>query len=162
MDDSPPHPEPVEGRAPNGASTPYVASSAPTGSVETSFQALRQNMRTIYQKARERSPSLGALLNSGCDIIKADDREAEIGFKFANHAQRASDKANLDSLRAILLEVTGQEMTVSCVHKEDVSDWKQREPSSRSPLVRAAQEMGARVLSPEPELRPEPVEGEQT
>jgi hypothetical protein len=118
------------------------------GLVAASLPDLRQNMRTIYHKARERSPALGALLNSGCDIIKADDQEVQIGFKWPNLAQRASDKANLEALRTILREVTGNEMTVSCIHVEDVSDWKQREPSTRSALVRAAQEMGARVLTP--------------
>ena len=128
-----------------GPSSPAPSSLAPT------YEALRQNMRAIYQKARERSPPLGALLNSGCDIIKVDDREAHFGFKFPNHAQRASERANLENLKAILLELTGQEMTIACLHSEDVADWKQREPTSRSSLVRAAQEMGARVLSPGPE-----------
>jgi DNA polymerase-3 subunit gamma/tau len=149
-----PHPEPVEGRAPNGltASAPPPPAPHPgPASVEPTYAALRQSMRVIYQKAREKSPPLGALLNSGCDIIKFDDREAHFGFKFPNHAQRASEKANLENLKAILLELTGVEMIIACLHIEDVTDWKQREPSSRSSLVRAAQEMGARVVSPRPE-----------
>jgi hypothetical protein len=45
-------------------------------------------------------------------------------------------------------------LSVVCVHEPGIEDWMQRERASRSPLVRAAQEMGARVLSPEPEELP--------
>jgi hypothetical protein len=124
---------------------------AEAGSVETG--ALRDNMRLVYQRARAKSPQLGALLNSGCDIIKADGQEVVIGFRFRNHADKASEKANLDILRAIVADLTGQDSRVTCRHEEGVSDWKQREVADRSPLVRAAQEMGARILTQDPEDR---------
>jgi hypothetical protein len=105
-------------------------------------------MRAIYGAARARSAPLGALLNSGCDIIDLDDREVTFGFRFPNHAAKASEKANLDALAAILLEVTGAELAVTCRQEENVTDWKAREGASRNPLVRAAQEMGARIITP--------------
>ncbi len=117
--------------------------------MELTLEALRRSMRLIYQKARARSPQLGALLNSGCDIMSVDDREVLFEFKYRIHADRAAAKANLDGLRSIILELTGREMIINCLYKEDVSDWKQRETASRSALVRAAQELGARVLPPE-------------
>jgi hypothetical protein len=108
-------------------------------------------MRTVYNRARAKSPQLGALLNSGCDIIEVDEREVRIGFRFANHAAKASEKQNLDALRSIILELTERELNIVCQHEGSVSDWKLRESASRSPLVRAAQEMGARVIPSEPE-----------
>jgi hypothetical protein len=115
---------------------------------------LRENMRRVYQRARAMSPTLGALLNSGCDIIKVDEREAIFGFRFPNHATKAAEKANLDMLTAVVAELTGIQLIVSCRHEEGLSGWQQRESGSRSPLVRAAQELGARVISDEPEDQP--------
>ena len=53
-------------------------------------------------------------------------------------------------MKAIVLDLTRQEIAVACRFEEGVTDWKQRESSGRSALVRAAQEMGARVLTPPP------------
>ena len=110
-------------------------------------------MRLIYQIARDRKQQLAALLNSGCDIIHVEDAEHKVrfGFKYLNLATKAAEKANLDELRSIVLQLTGREMDISCVHDPNVTDWKARESAGRSALVRAAQEMGARVLSPESE-----------
>jgi hypothetical protein len=132
-------------------STQAASLDVPAGSVEPTLIGLRQGMPIIAKKVRERSVPLAALLNSGCDIIKVDDREVVIGFKFAIHRDRVNQKANLDHIKAVLLELTGQPMTLTCIVAEDTSDWRAREPAARNSLVRAAQEMGARVLSPGPE-----------
>ena len=106
-------------------------------------------MRPIYEASRARLVPLGALINSGCDIIAADETSVTFGLKFPFHVQ------NIEKHRAVLTEVVssvlGRPVNVSAVHDPNVEDWKLRETASRSPLVRAAQEMGARVLSPEPE-----------
>jgi DNA polymerase-3 subunit gamma/tau len=129
-------------------SPPSIANSS-GGSAALTPAALRDNMRLIYQKARTASPTLGALLNSGCDIIKADEREVIFGFRFRNHATKASEKVNLDAIQAIFSELVGREVAVACRFEEGVTDWKQREAArgKDSPLVRAAQEMGARLIS---------------
>jgi len=108
-------------------------------------------MRLIYTRAREKSAPLGGLLNSGCDIIKADEQEVVFAFRYPVHASNAAKAANRDALKAIIFELTKRDVEIDCRHEEGVTDWKQRETATRSPLVRAAQEMGARVLSPEPE-----------
>ena len=108
-------------------------------------------MRSVYDRARAAGFQLGALLNSGCDIIEADESAIVIGFRHPIHASKASEKPNLDALAAIVSEVMGRPMSVRCVHHADVEAWTQREAGGRSALVRAAQEMGGRILSAEPE-----------
>jgi hypothetical protein len=135
----------------------------------------RKLMRPVYEAARARSVPLGALINGACDIIEASDDSVVFGFKYAFHAEKASGKPNLDALTEIVSGLMKRPVKVSCVHDARVDDWKSREPVSRSALVRAAQEMGARVIAAEPRVepvesprpepatgpRPEPVEGEQ-
>ncbi len=119
-----------------------------TGNGIVALSALRDSMRLVYTKARGVSSQLGALLNSGCDIIKADEQEVVFGFRHPVHAENALKPANREALRAIVLDLTRMDVAVDCRHEQGVTDWKQRESATRSPLVRAAQEMGARVVSP--------------
>jgi hypothetical protein len=65
------------------------------------------------------------------------------------HAEKAADKRNLETLTTIVSEVMGRTVSVRCVLDITVEPWNLRQ--SNSPLVRAAQEMGARVLQSEPE-----------
>jgi DNA polymerase-3 subunit gamma/tau len=125
-----------------------VASNGPAG---TGLVEVRAQMRPVYDRARAAGFQLGALLNSGCDIIEADESAIVIGFRHPIHASKASEKPNLDALAAIVSEVMGRPMSVRCVHNAEVEAWTQREAGSRSSLVRAAQEMGGRILSTEPE-----------
>jgi hypothetical protein len=106
-------------------------------------------MRPIYEAARSRLVPLGALINSGCDIIAADEASVTFGLKFPFHVQNI--EKHLPVLTEVVSSALGRPVTVRAVHDPNVEDWKLRETASRNPLVRAAQEMGARVLSPEPE-----------
>jgi hypothetical protein len=112
-------------------------------------------MRAVYEKARANGFQLGALLNSGCDIIEADESAIVIGFRHPIHADKASEKPNLDALAAIVSEVMGRPIAVSCVHQPTVEPWNNRTGVSRSSLVQAAQEMGGRILSPVEGREPE-------
>ena len=145
--------EPVEARGPEprseAPSTPQPVSVMTNGPVEATLEGARAQMRAVYDKARAAGFQLGAVLNGGCDIIEADESAIVIGFRHPIHAQKASEKPNLDALAAIVSEVMGRQMSVRCVHDANVEAWNQR--GSRSALVRAAQEMGGRILSPEPE-----------
>jgi DNA polymerase-3 subunit gamma/tau len=113
--------------------------------------AARQVLQAIYDEARRRSVPLGALLNSDCDIIGADGDAVVFGFRHLLHAEKAASKQNLETLSEVASRVLRRQVTVRCVHDSSVGSWRQREPASRSALVRAAQEMGARILSPGPE-----------
>jgi DNA polymerase-3 subunit gamma/tau len=172
---APARPEALEGRAdtgaiassseaagliPQGPSMPAAASLPPelepapvrvTSAVAPTLAAARDQMRPIYEKARAAGFQLGALLNSGCDIIEADESGIVLGFRYPIHANKASEKQNLDVLTAIVSEVMGRPLSVRCVESADVTAWTQRDSASRSPLVRAAQEMGARILTSDPE-----------
>lgn len=139
---------------PAAASLPPELEPAPvrvTSAVAPTLAAARDQMRPIYEKARAAGFQLGALLNSGCDIIEADESGIVLGFRYPIHANKASEKQNLDVLTAIVSEVMGRPLSVRCVESADVTAWTQRDSASRSPLVRAAQEMGARILTSDPE-----------
>jgi hypothetical protein len=125
--------------------------SAPVGA---SLEDALGQMRAVYERARASGFQLGALLNSGCDIIEAGESDIVIGFRHPIHANKASEKANLDALAAIISQVMGRPLSVRCVHSPTVEPWNQRAATSRSALVQAAQEMGGRILSPQPEDQP--------
>lgn len=111
-------------------------------------------MRAVYEKARASGFQLGALLNSGCDIIEAEESAIVIGFRHPIHADKASEKPNTDALTAIVSEVMGRPLSVRCVHEPSVEPWTQRGGAARSALVQAAQEMGGRILSSDSEDQP--------
>ena len=107
----------------------------------------------MYEAAKARSVPLGALVGAS-DIIEVDESTIVFGFRHSAHAAKATEERNLEMLTAVVAEVVGRPLSVRCTHDPNIEDWMQRERSSRSPLVRAAQEMGARILSPEPEDGP--------
>ncbi len=140
--------------APNGAPAPaesrdYVPYVSP-GPVEVSLRAARQRMRPVFDEAKHLSVPLGALLNGACDIIEFKEADMVLGFKYPVHAERASARNNIDVLNEVTSRVMGRPMTVRCVLDPSIEHWRLRENSNRSSLVRAAQEMGARVMSSEP------------
>jgi DNA polymerase-3 subunit gamma/tau len=150
----PPAPPPMARPDPE-APRPVVAA-VPGAPVAPNVAAARGQMRRLYDEVRAASPQLGGLLNSVCDIIAADEDELVIGFKFPVHAERAAAKTNLAVLSEVASRIFGRTVSVRCVQDEAVETWRQRDSASRSALVRAAQEMGAQVISStEPETGPE-------
>jgi hypothetical protein len=107
-------------------------------------------MRPMFEEAKAASVALGALLNGACDIIEFSETEMVLGFKYPAHAERAATRANVDLLTTIAGRVMGRPLSVRCVLDASIEHWRLRENSNRSALVRAAQEMGARVMSSEP------------
>ncbi len=154
---------PAEPRPREVIASPQAASPEPapepqpvrlaTGPVGASLEDARSQMRGIYERARASGFQLGALLNSGCDIIEADESAIVIGFRHPIHVNKASERPNLDALTAIVSEVMGRPLNVRFVHEPTVEPWSQR-GAGRSTLVQAAQEMGGRILSSGPEDQP--------
>jgi hypothetical protein len=107
-------------------------------------------MLPVWEQAKAASVPLGALLNGACDIIEFNESEMVLGFKYPVHAERAAQRANIDLLNDIASRVMGRPLTVRCVLDASIEHWRLRDNSNRSALVRAAQEMGARVMSSEP------------
>ena len=166
---APPAPPPVATEAPPPAETPAAkappeptpvvaerppeppARPAAAVAVSPTLAAAQERMRPIYERTRAAEVHVGALINSVCDIIEADESSVTFGFRYPAHARKILEPANLGVLAGVVAEVMGRKLSVSCVHDPNVESWKQRETTARSPLVRAAQEMGARVLESEPE-----------
>ena len=107
-------------------------------------------MRPVFDEAKSASVQLGALINGACDIIDFNESELVLGFKYPVHAERAAAAANVALLAEIVSRVMGRPLAVRCVLDASIEHWRLRENSNRSALVRAAQEMGARVVSSEP------------
>jgi DNA polymerase-3 subunit gamma/tau len=140
---------------PAASSEPEVSDPPPSGfnpqSVPTTdgspLESARAQMRPIFEKARAAGFQLGALLNSGCDVLEADDGSVTVGFRHGIHAAKASEQANAAGLSRVFSEILGRPITFHAREAPDVADWKQRETAARSSLVRAAQEMGARIIA---------------
>jgi DNA polymerase III subunit gamma/tau len=148
----PARPEALEGRA---SATLASSSSSATVSQPDSLllEQAREHMRSAYERARAAGlQQLGALLNSGCDIIEADESTLVLGFRHSNHVTMASKAQNLEALSEIFSDVMARAVGVRCVHDPHVEAWTLRDAPSSSPLVRAAQEMGGRILLSEPEV----------
>jgi DNA polymerase-3 subunit gamma/tau len=109
------------------------------------LEAARGQMQQIYYAAKARDARIGAFVNSACDIIEADDQIITFGFLHETIFGMVQQPQNLKVLAEVASEVLGREVTVKCVHDPAVQPWTRR--ASRSPLVRAAEQMGARVVS---------------
>ena len=102
----------------------------------------------IYQRARELHYRTGALLNSGCGIIQASEDEVVFGFRHAMHLDRMRGDGgeNLRALQQAIDAVLGAGRTVRCELAPDV---EVQRPPRGGHLVRAAEELGGRVLAGE-------------
>ena len=128
-----------------------AADSAPAngGAPAADLDQVRELMPRIYAAAREKEFHVGALLNGPCDIMGVNESEVTFVFRHPNHVQKIMEPQNHKVLVEAVRQVIGRPLTVRCVHDAEATSWKQREAAARSPLVRAAQEMGARVLPSE-------------
>jgi hypothetical protein len=102
-------------------------------------------MQQIYYAAKARDARVGAFVNSACDIIEADDQIVTLGFAHEAILKMAQQPQNLQVLAEVTSEVLGRSVKVQCVHDPNVEPWTKR--VARSPLVRAAEQMGAKVVS---------------
>ena len=150
---SSPRPAPAESnelKAPPEAPKPEY--STPVTSPVTASPSLasaRQFMQEIYDRTRAANVRVAALINSVCDIIDVDEAALTFGFRFDAHLIKATAPESMQLLTEIVSAVIGRPMTVKCVQDPAVESWRQRESANRNPLVRAAEEMGARMLSSE-------------
>jgi DNA polymerase-3 subunit gamma/tau len=133
-----------EAKAPPAArdNAPAANGAAASGSP---LDLARGHMQQIYYAAKARDARIGAFVNSACDIIEADDQIITFGFLHETIFGMVQQPQNLKVLAEVASEVLGREVTVKCVHDPAVQPWTRR--ASRSPLVRAAEQMGARVVS---------------
>jgi DNA polymerase-3 subunit gamma/tau len=103
------------------------------------------HMQRMFDAARARGVQFGAVINRTCAIIEETDEAITLGFVHEAIMKLALQPANLKVLVEAASEALGRHVDVHCVHQAGVTPWTLE--TSRSPLVRAAQEMGARVVS---------------
>ena len=146
--------QPAAGPPPRNRIEAWAADAADStpangGAPAIGLDQVRELMPRIYAAAREKEFHVGALLNGPCDIMGVSESEVTFVFRHPNHAQKIMEPQNHKVLVEAVSQVLGRPLTVRCVHDAEATSWKQREAAARSPLVRAAQEMGARVLPSE-------------
>jgi DNA polymerase III subunit gamma/tau len=139
-----PAPPPADDQKPSQGPASESPASSGTNGGGVDLARVRDALPRVYDAVRE--VHIRALLNSGCDIIEVGEDGITIGFRFPNHARKMQEPQNLKALADTISRVVGSPVNVRCVHDATVESWKQRQTATRSPLVRAAQEMGARVV----------------
>jgi len=146
-----PVPNPQTPRAPDTKAEPEKAAPArptsPSGGNGTAqgLAAAREQMQQLYYAAKARDARIGAFVNSACDVIEADDGMITLGFLHEAILKMVQQPQNLKVLCEVASEVMGRPVEVRCVLESHVEPWTKRFP--RSSLVRAAEQMGARVVS---------------
>ncbi|MBI4570357.1 MAG: hypothetical protein HY723_00265, partial [Chloroflexi bacterium] len=135
---TPPTPEPRANNA-NDKPAPKVE---PLGDGSPLLDEARARWPDIYRKARAESNTVGALLNSGCGIIQASEREVVFGFQHEIHLNKIQSDGgeHLRALQKVVDEVLGEGKTVRCVQDAEV---QVQRPPRGGHLVRAAEELAA-------------------
>jgi DNA polymerase-3 subunit gamma/tau len=134
----------------DGAEPAVAVAPLSTATGDVGLEEVRALWPEIYQRSREIEHTTGALLNSGCGIIDVSEREVVFGFRHQIHLDKmlADGANNVRALQQAIDEKLGSGRAVRCVLATDVD--VQRPAARGGHLVRAAQEMGARVLDEEP------------
>lgn len=113
------------------------------------LEAARRKWPELYRVTKALSMKAGALINSACDIIAVENGTVVFGFKHSWHMENmtAGDGgANLAALQKAVEQVLGPGHTVRCELHPELPDRPVR-PAVKSPLVEAAQNMGARIVN---------------
>jgi DNA polymerase-3 subunit gamma/tau len=132
---------PARAREPDEAPSP--AANAPTNHVDGESEHVaeaRARWPEIYKRARELHYKTGALLNSGCGIIDASEREVVFGFRHQMHLDRMQGDGgeHVRALQQAVDEILGAGRKVRFVQDANVSVQR---PGRGGHLVRAAEEL---------------------
>ena len=130
-----PTPEPEE--KPESAS----AKAAPTASVTDDLLA------SVRQASREGDRQLSALLNGSCEVLSAEGETVVLGFYHTFHLERVESGAYQEPLDELFSNALGRKVEVKYEHAPRDRGSEKAESKSGH-LVKAAQELGARTVSP--------------
>lgn len=125
-----------------------AATAATDGSDE--LEAARRKWQEIYRVVKTISATAGALINSACDIIAIENGVVVFGFKHSFLLERmvaGEGGANLRALQKAVDQVLGPGHTVRCELHPELPERPIRAPTTKSPLVEAAQNLGARIVN---------------
>jgi DNA polymerase-3 subunit gamma/tau len=132
-----PVPEPEEKAAP--APVP-VKAAQPVAATDDLLTSVRQ-------ASKEGDRQLSALLNGSCEVLSAEGGTVVLGFYHTFHLERVESGAYQEPLDELFSNALGRKVEVKCEHAP-----RDRGPERADPkgghLVKAAQELGARTVSP--------------
>ena len=138
---APPEPRPV-GAAPAGEPTALEGAAPPDGDGELADR-IRLQLRQDGKQDRQRQ-TVSALLNGSCTVLEVTDQELTLGFfrRFKFHWERVESAPNRKLVEEAASKVLGRAVRLKCVLLEEDA----RPRRSGGHLVRAARELGARVI----------------
>ncbi len=101
----------------------------------------------VRQASREGDRQLSALLNGSCEVLSAEGDTVVLGFYHTFHLERVESGAYKEALDELFSSALGRKITVKYEHAPRDRGSEKAEPKGGH-LVKAAQELGARTVSP--------------
>jgi DNA polymerase-3 subunit gamma/tau len=139
--------EPIQ--AVQEAEIPVVASSTEASHIKVpqDIDEVRSQWRRFIQSLRGEGSSgnLDAFLRSACKPVSLEGDILTLGFYYPFHKEKIEDPKYRHLIERKLREVFGQTYTIKCI----LVDHKRENPSQmreQSPLIKAALEMGAKII----------------
>lgn len=115
------------------------------------YQYLLTNWRRVQDACRGVNKTAEALLRSSCRPVAVEDNTVILGFKYEILKEKLEQPQNRRDAEEVLSKVLGAPHLLRCII---VSEEESRSSARESPLVKAATEMGARIIKDEQEEMP--------
>ena len=104
-------------------------------------------LASVRQASREGDRQLSALLNGSCEVVSAEGDTVVLGFYHTFHLERVETGAYQEPLDELFSTALGRKVEVKYEHAPRDRGSETPEPKGGH-LVKAAQELGARTVSP--------------
>ncbi|MCH7484230.1 MAG: DNA polymerase III subunit gamma/tau [Chloroflexi bacterium] len=104
-------------------------------------------LASVRRASREGDRQLSALLNGSCEVLSAEGDTVVLGFYHTFHLERVESGAYQEPLDELFSNVLGRKVEVKYEHAPRDRGSEKTEPTAGH-LVKAAQELGARTVSP--------------
>ena len=138
-----PAPEPKAEAAP----TPEPEEKPATAPAKAAPAATDDLLASVRQASREGDRQLSALLNGSCEVLSAEGDTVVLGFYHTFHLERVESGAYQEPLDELFSSALGRKVEVKYEHAPRDRGPERAEPKGGH-LVKAAQELGARTVSP--------------
>jgi DNA polymerase-3 subunit gamma/tau len=141
---------PTPAPAPEQKAAPEPTKAAPEPAKAAPAAAENDLLARVRQASREGDRQLSALLNGSCEVLSAEGDTVVLGFYHTFHLERVETGAYQEPLDELFSNALGRKVEVKYQHAP-------RDRGSEAPeakgghLVKAAQELGARTVSPSKE-----------
>ncbi len=144
---SEPKAEPAAEASPAPAADESPAAPEPAAPATSATSATDELLASVRQASRESDRQLSALLNGSCEVLSAEGETVVLGFFHTFHLERVESGAYQDQLEELFSNALGRKVVIKYEHAPRDRGSEQPQPKGGH-LVKAAQELGARTVSP--------------